>query len=92
MEKRGRCPFDKKECKTDCTLYRKGIRFFDDGKKQEPFEECAINIGVDCMEQMVSRSIGQQRATEEARNETKKLLGFFEGMVSLKKMIGGAEL
>ena len=88
MEKKGKCPFDKKDCKPECALFRKGLRYYDIGKEPTPFEECAINIGVDCLEQMVSRSIGQQRATEESRNETSKLLGFFQNMAAIKSLNG----
>jgi hypothetical protein len=86
MEKRSKCPWLKKECDPECVFYRKGLRYFEDGKKPEPFEECAINVGVDCLEQMIGRLIGQQKATEETRNETRNLLGFFQGMSTLKKI------
>ena len=90
MEKRGRCPWLKK-CNPECVFYRKGLRYFEaapgtPAAKPIPFEECAINIAVDCLEQMVSRSIGQQKATEEGRNETHELLGFFQGMAALKAL------
>ena len=68
----GRCPFGKVKCEL-CVLYRKGIRYYDDKKEPTPFEECAINIGVDCLENLVSRSIGQQGAMEQTRNEMDKL-------------------
>jgi hypothetical protein len=88
MEKRRKCPWLKK-CDPDCVFYRKGLRYFEAApggaaSKPIPFEECAINIGVDCLEQLVGRSIGQQKATEENRNETHELLGFFQGMAALK--------
>ena len=40
-------------CDPDCVLYRKGIRYFDDGKRTEPFEECPINIIADSAENQV---------------------------------------
>lgn len=64
------CPFDKKTCKKTCELYRRGIRYWDDPKhKPEPFERCGLSIGIDCLENIITRSIGQQKATEQARNE-----------------------
>jgi hypothetical protein len=69
---KGKCPFGKIKCE-ECVLYRKGLRYYDDKKEPTPFEECAINIGVDCLENLVSRSMGQQVATEQTRNEMNKL-------------------
>ena len=88
MSKRGKCPLLKlKECDPGCVFYRRGLRYYEDGKTQPtPFEECAINIGVDCLEQLVTRSIGQQKASEENRNETRNLLGFFQDMATLKTL------
>ena len=73
------CPFIRGKCRKDCVLYRSGLRYFDDEKKPVAFEECAINIMADCMENMVTRSIGQQKATEEMRNE----FGGFNQFLSL---------
>jgi hypothetical protein len=75
---KGKCPFGKIKCQ-ECVMYRKGMRYFDapdaNGKARppEPFEECAIVIGVDCLENMVSRMIGGQKAMEEVRNEVRNL-------------------
>lgn len=80
----GKCPFDKKDCKNTCVLYRKGLRYFDDNRKPEPFEECAINIGVDCLENMIGRSIGQQKAVEGTRNEMAALKELFYALVQRK--------
>jgi len=80
------CPFSKKECRNDCVLYRRGIRYFEDGREPIPFEECAINIAVDCLEALVQRSIGQQKATEQTRNEIHKLRGFFVDLLNLKML------
>ncbi len=86
MDKRGKCPWSRKECDSECVLYRKGLRYFDGGQKPESFEECAINIGIDCLEQLVSRSIGQQKATEEGRNKTQELIEFFKNMAIAKAL------
>lgn len=73
----GKCPFDKKDCKKECILYRKGLRYYDDSRQPVPFEECAINIACDCLENLVGRSIGQQLATEQTRNEVVALKELF---------------
>lgn len=83
---KGKCPFKKIQCE-ECVLYRKGLRYFDDGKEPVPFEECAIVIGVDCLENLVSRSIGNQKATEETRNEIKSLHNLFMGLAAKKMMV-----
>ena len=80
---KGKCPFGKIKCE-ECVLYRKGLRHFDDSRKPEPFEECAINIGVDCLENLVGRSIGNQKATEQTRNEMTKLNELLYGMAKVK--------
>jgi hypothetical protein len=81
----GICPFDKKTCKAKCVLYRKGLRYFDDPtKKPVPFEECAINVGVDCLENLIGRSIGQQKATEQTRNELVALKELFYSLAQRK--------
>lgn len=82
---KGKCPFGRIKC-PECVLYRKGLRHFDDNKKPEPFEECAINIGVDCLENLVGRSIGNQKATEETRNEMTKLNELLYGMAKIKML------
>jgi hypothetical protein len=79
-----RCPWLKK-CDPECVFYRKGLRYFEDERKPIPFEECGFNIGFDCLEQLVSRSIGKQKATEEGRNKTHELLEFFKNMVAESK-------
>ena len=80
---KGKCPFGNRKCE-ECVLYRKGLRYFDDNKKPEPFEECAINIGVDCLEKLIGRSIGNQKATEQTRNEMTKLNELLYGMAKVK--------
>lgn len=81
----GKCPFGKIKC-DECVLYRKGLRYYDDKKEPTPFEECAINIAVDCMENLVGRSIGNQKATEETRNEVRRLMSFFVSMAQVKAL------
>jgi len=83
---KGKCPFGKAKCE-ECVLYRKGLRYYDDKKEPTPFEECAINIGVDCLENLVGRSIGNQKATEETRNEIKSLHNLFMGLAQRKTMV-----
>ena len=82
---KGKCPFKRIKCE-ECVLYRKGIRYFDDNKKPGPFEECAINIAVDCLENLVGRSIGNQKATEQTRNEVSKLNNLLYGMAERKAL------
>lgn len=64
------CPLVGSTCKKNCVLFRSGHRYFDDPNK-EPlyFEECALNIMVDCMENMIGRNIGLQQSMEGLRNE-----------------------
>ena len=87
-----KCPFDKKKCNIECVLYRKGIRYYEgsgpDGlaRTPQPFEDCAINIGVDCLENMVSRSISQQKATEQTRNELIALKELFYSLATRKAL------
>ena len=80
---KGKCPFGKIKCE-ECVLYRKGLRYYEDKKEPTPFEECAINIAVDCLENLVSRSIGQQGAAEQTRNEVNKLNELFYGMAKIR--------
>jgi len=64
-----KCFVDKELCDTKCVLYRKGIRYFDGReRKSEPFEECAINIIADGIENMVSRTVGLQAEQNKATN------------------------
>ena len=80
------CPFRNRECRGDCVFYRKGIRYYNDDKEPTPFEECAINIGVDCLENLVGRSIGNQKATEQTRNEMSKLNELLFGLAKIKML------
>jgi len=80
---KGKCPFKKIKCE-ECVFYRKGLRYYDNVKEPTAFEECAINIGIDCLENMISRNIAQQKAIEETRNEVSKLMDFFLQMSQMK--------
>jgi hypothetical protein len=69
-----KCFINKEECDGECVLYRRGFRYSDlPGSKPVPFEACAFNIMTDCMEQMVSRSIGTQAEMNQVRNATEKM-------------------
>ena len=80
---KGKCPFGKLKCE-ECVLYRRGIRYYDDKKEPTPFEECAINIAIDCLENMVTRTISQQKATEQTRNEMAALRELFYNLAAKK--------
>ena len=72
------CPFRNKECTESCVLHRTGFRYNENEKDPIPFSECAINIATDCLENIVERSIGQQGAIEQTRNEVKQLNQLFQ--------------
>ena len=81
---KGKCPFNNfKICREDCVFYRRGLRYYNDGQTT-PFEECKFNIDTDCLENLVTRFIGNQKATEETRNEITKLNTLFYGMAETK--------
>ena len=67
--KRGKCPFSKfKPCDTECVFYRKGMRYFEKDNRNEPFEECAINIIADSAENQVQRTFAVQQEMGETKN------------------------
>ena len=79
MAERGWCPFFMDQCKVKCVFYRRGIRQYDGvDKKPEPFEECAINIAVDCLENIVSRNISLQKEMNLVRNATEEMGNIFK--------------
>lgn len=78
------CPFSRKECNANCMLYRRGFRYFEDGRDPEPFEDCGFNIAIDCLEGLVRRMIGNQRATEETRNQVYMLNKLIAGLATIK--------
>ena len=49
-------------------LYRKGVRLYGDQREPTPFEECALNIMADCLEQMVARTAGLQAEQNKVAN------------------------
>ena len=64
-----RCPFYKfKPCRKDCMFYRSGIRYYENNTKPTAFEDCAISIGVDNIEQMHNRMFTMQKETGEQKN------------------------
>ncbi len=71
----GKCFIDKKKCSDKCVLYRRGVRKYDGVEKPVPFEECAINIAVDCLENLVGRNIALQQEMNLVRNATEGLNG-----------------
>ena len=71
---RGKCPFNKLNlCNKECVLFRSGFRYKEDGTDPIPFEDCAINIGVDCLENLVSRNIGIQKESNKVANNIDEL-------------------
>ncbi len=82
------CPFWKKPCSKikDCHLRRKGMRYFDDNRKPEYFEECGFLLAIDLLENATMRIIGMQKATEGARNQISKVNEFIEQVKDLKKI------
>jgi len=82
----GDCPFWKKPCEKvkDCHIRRKGLRYFGDHRKPEPFDECSILLAVDLLENLTTRLIGVQKATEGSRNEVSKVNDFFEELKEMR--------
>lgn len=73
-------------------FFRSGLRYFEmpsvgasghtEQEKPVPFENCAFNIMTDCLENLITRSISQQKATEETRNEVVKLKTLFTSLAT----------
>lgn len=78
---KGRCFVDKKMCREDCVLFRKGVRYKEDGSKPTPFEECAVNIATDALENIVLRMFGLQAEQTKATNEFSNFTDFFANAV-----------
>lgn len=105
--KRGKCPFRKfKECDPECVFYRKGMRYYEKDNKNEPFEECAINIIADSAENQVQRTFAMQKEMGETKNavlfqavtnfaesaeEKEALARMINNAGGLNKLIGGAD-
>lgn len=67
--KRGKCPFSNfKPCNTDCVFYRKGIRYWEKDDRNEPFEDCVINVIADNMENQTQRTFALQKEMGETKN------------------------
>jgi hypothetical protein len=70
-EGKGRCPFRKlKTCDDKCILYRRGVRYTEDGKNSSPFEDCAFNIMCENMEAMHNRIFMLQTEMGQTKNAT----------------------
>ena len=68
---RGKCPFNKwKPCEEKCILYRRGVRYSEDGSKSDHFEECALNIMTENLEMMHQRIFMLQSEMGETKNAT----------------------
>ena len=82
--KKGKCFVDKKSCNEQCVLYRRGLRHFDDNRPPEPFEECAINIIADSVENMISRTIGLQAEQNKVNNSIVEVSAILKYALELK--------
>lgn len=83
-----KCPFGM-EKHEGCSFYRRGVRTEDVTGKQTPFEECAINIIADCLENLVVRQVGLQKEMNLVRNETQMTNNIFnEILMRQKKYLG----
>ncbi len=88
--KKGKCFIDKKPCNEGCVLYRKGLRYFD-GKDRppEPFEECAINIIADGVENIISRTVGLQAEQNKVANSISDVAAILTTALKNKAIEGG---
>lgn len=88
----GKCPFGMKSHK-GCAFYRVGVRIEDGTGKQTPFEECAVNVIADCLENLVIRNISLQKEMNLVRNETETTNVIFANIAArqkqTRKQIGG---
>lgn len=83
------CPFGMKDHEK-CTFFRKGFRIVTGlhGKEEPiPFEECAINIIADCLENMVSRNIALQQEMNLVRGEVEKTNLIFGAILNHQQQI-----
>lgn len=86
-----KCPFNHfKRCDPECELFRRGMRYWEDGRTPEPIEMCTFNYLADCMENLVTRQISTQATVDKLSTEIRvlsNLLGTaIEGRI---KRIGG---
>lgn len=91
-----KCPFGRFNKHEECAFYRKGVRVMEATGEQKPFEECAINIIADCLENLVGRSIGLQVEMNKVRTEAETTNKLFQYLAQKKvefeteeKRIGG---
>lgn len=85
---KGKCPFrNLKRCDSECAFYRKGMRYWENENKTEPFEECAINIIADSVENQVQRTF----AIQKEMGETKQA-AIFQGLMLMGDTRGANEL
>ena len=93
---KGKCPFNKfKPCNPECVFYRKGMRYWEKENRNEPFEECAINIIADSAENQVQRSFALQKEMGETKNAVlfqaiANFAGSDEAEEALARMINNA--
>jgi|GEM_PF-3372233 len=89
--KKGKCFIDKKLCNEECVLYRKGLRYFDDKRPPEPFEECAINIIADSVENIISRTVGLQAEQNKVANSIMEVSAILKVALHNKPIKGKQE-
>jgi len=82
--KKGKCFIDKKPCNEECVLYRRGLRYFDDKRPPEPFEECAINIIADSVENIISRTAGLQAEQNKVANSIAGVAAIMRSALQIK--------
>jgi len=87
--KKGKCFIDKKPCNEGCVLYRKGLRYFDDKRPPEPFEECAINIIADSVENIITRTAGLQAEQNKVANSITDVATILTMALKKKAVEGG---
>ena len=87
--KKGKCFIDKKPCNEECVLYRRGLRYFDDKRPPESFEECAINIIADSVENIISRTVGLQAEQNKVANSITDVATILTMALKNKSVEGG---
>lgn len=83
----GKCPFGRFNKHEDCAFYRRGVRIIEATGEQKPFEECAVNIIADCLENLVSRNIGLQKEMNNVRNEAEATNGIFRALLAKSRLL-----
>jgi len=81
MEK---CPFNEKLKCDKCRLLRRGVRFYEGNPNPVPVEVCVFIHIAECLENQIMRSIGEQKATEQTRNEMMQMNTLFQGLANQK--------